>query len=395
MEPDHGREVKRPGPSSRRESVDLLRGVVMVVMVLDHVRDFFGDTRADPTDLDRTTPALFFTRWTTHFCAPVFIFLAGVGAGLAAAAGKSRGRLAVFLLTRGLWLIVLEQTVECVCLFFGLPRVVLALVLWASGWSMIALAGLIFLPRLVVAMVAVGMIALHNLLDRVHVAGNGPVAMVWHVLHDPGFVRLPYGYVLFAFYPLIPWVGVMALGYVLAPLLVPSTSPGRSALIRLGVGLVVGFVAIRAANVYGDPRPWARQATMAFTLMSFLNCTKYPPSLLFLMMTLGPALLLLAALDRGAGPLNEPLRTFGRVPLFYYLLQWPLIHGLAVLVARLRGEPIGWLFDFPPFQAPSGYGHSLSWVYLTWALIVAILYLPCRWYAGVKGRRRDWWLGYL
>jgi uncharacterized membrane protein len=366
----------------------------MVVMVLDHVREFFTDIRVDPTDLARTTPALFFTRWVTHFCAPTFVFLAGAGAGLAAER-MTRRRLATFLLTRGLWLIALEQVWVSFFLFFTFPKAVLASILWAIGWSMIALAGLIFLPRPAVAAAGIGMIAVHNLFDGVNVTGYGLTPLVWRLLHQPGFVPLPGGFVLLALYPLIPWVGVMAAGYAFAPILLLPGERRRRTLVLLGSGLVAGFLALRAANLYGDPRPWSVQSDPVFTLMSFLNCLKYPPSLLFLMMTLGPAVLALAWLDRGAGPLSEPFRTFGRVPLFYYLLQWPLIHGLAVLVAALRSEPTGWLFQFPPFQSPPGYGLGLPSVYLISAVVVAALYLPCRWFAGVKRRRRDAWLSYL
>jgi uncharacterized membrane protein len=382
----------------RLESVDLLRGIVMVLMVLDHTRDFFADQQIDPTDLDRATPALFFTRWVTHFCAPVFVFLAGAGAFLAGARGKgkTRGELARFLLVRGIWLIVLEETWMTWTFFFTMPKVVLALILWAIGWSMIALAGLIYLPRVAIGAIGVGMIAGHNLLDGVQVGGDGVGALLWRVLHVPGFVPLPGGFVLFLGYPLVPWIGVMAAGYAFGGILLLPPERRRPILVGLGLALTLGFVALRASNLYGDPRPWAVRSSPIFTVMSFLNCQKYPPSLLYLLMTLGPAILALAWLDRGVGPLTTPLRTIGRVPLFYYLLQWPLIHGLAVLVAALRGQPVGWLCSFPPFaDVPPGYGFSLPGVYAFWIAIVGLLYLPCRWFADLKRRRSDPWLSYL
>jgi uncharacterized membrane protein len=379
----------------RLESVDLLRGTVMVVMVLDHVREFLTDVQRDPTNLAVTTPALFFTRWITHFCAPTFVFLAGVGAALSGARGRTRGELSLFLFTRGLWLILLEQTLVSMCMFFAPPQMLLGLIFWAIGWSMIALAALIYLPRAVIGGLGVGMIALHNLLDGVQIPGGGALSIVWSVLHQPGIQLLPGGLILLVGYPLIPWVGVMASGYAFGPVLLQPPERRRPVLLGLGIALVAGFVILRASNAYGDPRPWSPKSSPVYTLMSFLNCQKYPPSLLFLMMTLGPAILALAALDRGAGRLGGPLLVFGRVPLFFYLLQWPLAHGLAVAVEALRGQPVGWMFRRPPFQSPPGYGQGLPMVYLMSAVTVALLYYPCRWFADVKRRRRDAWLSYF
>jgi uncharacterized membrane protein len=370
----------------RVESIDLLRGLVMVVMVLDHVRDFFGDAKLDPTDLATTTPALFFTRWVTHFCAPTFMFLAGVSAGLSGAR-RTKGELSRHLLWRGLWLILLEQTWENVCIFFTYPQVVLGLVLWAIGWSMIALAALIHLPRALIAGVGLAMIALHNRFDGVQV-GPGLPTLLLGLLHVPGFQTLPGGIPILIGYPLIPWIGVMAVGYASAPVFLQSAGRRRLILIALGLGSVAGFLAIRWRNTYGDPRHWAVQESPAYTVMSFLNCQKYPPSLLFLLMTLGPACLALAAFDRGLGRLGRPLSTLGRVPLFFYLLQWPLAHGLAVIVAAIQGEPTGWMFRFPPFQSPPGYGQSLARVYLFWAITVALLYYPSLWFSRWSGIRR-------
>jgi uncharacterized membrane protein len=387
-EPD--RDVGR-----RLESVDLLRGAVMVLMVIDHVREFFMDARVDPTNLAATTPALFFTRWITHFCAPTFVFLAGVGAALSENRGKTRAELSLFLLTRGLWLILLEETVVSLCVFFAIPKMLIALIFWAIGWSMIALAGLIFLPRAVVGGLGLGMIALHNLLDGVQVPGGGALATLWGVLHQPGIQRLPGGLLMLVGYPLIPWIGVMASGDAFGPVLSWPPERRRPILLGLGFGLIAGFVILRASHAYGDPRPWSPQSSPLDTAMSFLNCQKYPPSLLFLMMTMGPAILALAALDRGLGRLGHPLLVFGRVPLFFYLLQWPVAHGLAVAVEALRGQPVGWLFGYPLSEPRPGYGHGLPMVYLMSAVTVLLLYYPCRWFAGVKSRRRDAWLSYF
>ena len=253
-------------------------------------------------------------------------------------------------------------------MFFTYPHLVLALVLWAIGWSMIALAGLVYLPRLAIGAIGVGLVALHNLADGVVVGGGNVGSLAWSVLHVPGVRLLPGGVPILVGYPLVPWIGVMALGYALGPTLLRPPAARRRRLVALGLGAVVGFVALRAANVYGDPRPWAARPTAIGTAMSFLNCQKYPPSLLYLLMTLGPTLLALAAFDRGAGRWARPLRVFGRVPLFFYLMQWPVAHGLAVLLAAAEGFPLSWMFRFPPFEAPPGYPHGLPMVYTAWVV---------------------------
>ena len=376
---DLARPVK---PQRRVESIDLLRGLVMVVMVLDHVRDYFMDARIDATDLSTTTPALFLTRWITHFCAPTFMFLAGVSAALSGTR-RTRGELSRYLALRGLWLIFLEQTWVSVTMFFTYPHLIFGVVLWAIGWSMIALAGLIYLPRPVIAAIGLAMIALHNLSDGFD-PGGGIAGLLWSFLHVPGLKILPGGVPILFAYPLIPWIGVMAGGYAIGPLFLESPRRRRPILFAIGVASIVGFFILRWRNIYGDPRPWEPQATFAYTAISFLNCQKYPPSLLYLLMTLGPAFMALAVLDRGMGRLGHPLRTLGQVPLFFYLLQWPLAHILAIIVAAVQGYPIGWLFQFPPFQAPPGYGRSLLPVYLFWAMTVGLLYYPSLWFSRRK-----------
>lgn len=370
---------------NRVESVDVARGVVMVLMVLDHVRDFLTDPQVDPTNLATTTPALFFTRWVTHFCAPTFFVLAGVGAALSGAR-RTRAGLSRHLLTRGLGLLVLSQTWENVFLFFTYPHVVLALVLWGIGWSMIALAGLVFLPRPVIGAIGLALIASHNLADGLRVQ-NPNAAWVWALLHERGFNTLPGGIPVLIGYPLIPWVGVMASGYAIGPLFFAPPPRRRTILFAIGFVSILAFVAIRASHVYGDPRPWSVQATPLRTLMSFLNCEKYPPSLLYLLMTLGSLFLGLALLDRPLGRWAGPFRAFGQVPLFFYLLQWPVAHGLAVAVELAQGHPVGWMFRFPPFPSPSGFGQSLPTVYLLWAVAVALLWYPCLAYRWARSRR--------
>jgi len=382
---------------TRLDSVDLLRGLVMVVMALDHVRDFlhYATPLFDPTDLSRTTPALFLTRWVTHFCAPVFVFLAGTGAYLSGARGKTRGELSRFLLTRGLWLVLLELTVvRFAWTFDPAYRVTPGQVIWAIGWSMVVLAALVRLPAWAAAAFGVALIALHNLLDSVTSASLGPLGWLWAILHTGEPLEPFAGRQFIPVYPLIPWVGVMAAGYGFGRVLLLEGARRRRVLLGLGAGLTLAFVALRASNLYGDPRPWAAQGGFLFTLFSFVNTQKYPPSLLFLLMTLGPAMLALRLFDRGAGWAARPLVTFGRVPLFYYVLHLFLIQLLAVVFAFVRYGP-GVREAFAGGRLPQDYGYGLPLVYAVWLGVVALLYLPCRWFAGVKRRRREAWLSYL
>jgi uncharacterized membrane protein len=420
-------QTSRP-TRARVDSVDLLRGIVMVIMMLDHTRDFVHrDVLAglDPTDLSRTNVILFFTRWITHYCAPVFVFLAGTGAYFQFSRGKSKKDLARFLVTRGLWLIVLEFTVVRFAVMFNLDYRFLggAQVIWVIGVSMVVLAGLIHLPLKAIAAFGVAMIFLHNLLDRFKVEGwRGPESAVpsaaeklWIILHQP-FEAFPVvsfpSPVVFVLYPLIPWVGVMAAGYAFGALYQLDAGRRRRLLIRLGSAATVLFIILRFINVYGDPSRWSRQDTFAFTVLSFLNTTKYPPSLLFLLMTLGPALFALAwfeargtdAADRRssarrsfADRVRDFFVTFGRVPLFFYILQWFTAHLISVGVHLAAGKPVGWMFDSSVLLSgpPPGMGFSLWVVYACWIAGVLLLYPLCKWFAGVKARRRDWWLSYL
>jgi uncharacterized membrane protein len=388
----------------RLEAVDLLRGVVMVLMALDHTRDFLSAARFSPLDLSRTDPALFLTRWVTHFCAPVFVFLAGTGAFLSGARGKTRAQLAWFLLTRGLWLVVLEFTLVRLGWYFTLEYSRLnGQVIWVIGCSMVALAGLVFLPAWAVGALGVVLIACHNLFDGVRADSLGPFRWLWVALRSgyfSGGSLEPWpGVYLFVSYPVLPWLGVMAAGYGLGQVWLLDRGPRRRWLLGQGAGLTLLFVALRAVNRYGDPSPWSEQPSGLFTFFSFINCSKYPPSLLFLLMTLGPALFALGLLDRPPGPLGRVFVTFGRVPLFFYLLHLPLIHLVALGLARLRYEDVAFMFGnvafAGPAQLPPGYGYGLLAVYLIWLGVVGLLYPVCRWFSGVKARRRSPWLSYL
>jgi uncharacterized membrane protein len=407
---------------ARLDSVDLLRGLVMVIMALDHTRGFFtGPSLPDPTDLSRTTLPLFLTRWITHYCAPTFVFLAGSGGYLYGARTKRKPQLAWFLFSRGLWIVILELTVVRTAWFFNFTYSVTVLqVIWAIGWSMVVLAVLCFLPTSVVAVYGLGVIAFHNLLDAVRpddipqyvesVLGYfhshnllqnirpehlGWLRELWMIVESTGFVQVAPGYGAFAAYPILPWSGIMAAGYACGALLCLPQATRRRQLLGLGLALTILFVLLRAGNRYGDPKPWSTQQDGVFTVLSFLNCHKYPPSLLFALMTLGPSVALLAVFDRSAGLVGRVLITFGRVPLFYYVLHFFTIHAVALALALIRHGHAEWFYKDPPSPRPDEYGYDLPIVYLIWLLIVTALYFPCRWFAGVKERRRDWWLSYL
>ena len=391
----------RPGATAARtrvEAIDVVRGIVMILMALDHVRDFVGNTRISPTDLRSATAALFFTRWITHLCAPSFFLLAGTGAYLARR-GRSVREQSRQLLLRGLWLIVLEAVVlRCLAWQFNFDfKLTMLVVLWALGWSMIVLAALVHLPMRAIAAFALSTIAAHNLLDGIRSAHP-----LWTVLHSPNFILQTPDRTIFVAYPLLPWIGVMAAGYALGPVWEWSRDRRRHLLAGTGLALTAAFLVLRAINVYGDPVRWAVLGSAGRTLLSFLNTTKYPPSLLFLLMTLGPALLLLGAFDRDQ-PLSRALRpalTIGRVPLFYYMLHAALIHVVAIAICYARYGEVHWMFESPavsayPITPPPGWGLPLWGVYAVWIGVVAAMYPLCRWFAGVKARRRDWWLQYL
>jgi uncharacterized membrane protein len=356
----------------------------MAIMALDHTRDFFTTSGFNPRDV--TEPALFLTRWITHFCAPIFIFLAGLSAFLHSRS-RSIEELSRFLLTRGLWLILLDLTLIKFGWRFELDLYRLgAGVIFVIGVSMVVLAALIWLPRWVMASVILTMLAGHNLLDAVRAEELGEAAGAWHVLHEPGLVPLGDGVTLYILYPLIPWIGVMAAGYLLGPLMQLEEKARQRFLFRLGAAITLGFIILRASNLYGDPAPWTPQETWLSTVLSFLNCEKYPPSLLYLMMTLGPALMLLASFEHARGGLASLLATFGQVPFFYYVVHIYLIHALAVATAFATS---GALTSTPAI------GLSLQGIYFVWLLVLVLLYPICRWFAELKERSSGWWWSYL
>ncbi len=396
--------VQKPLTQTRLQSIDIVRGAIMILMALDHIRDFFHQASQAfaPEDLARTNSALFFTRWITHYCAPVFMFYAGVAAFLWAQRGKTGGELSSFLWRRGLWLIVLELTiVRSFGWYFNLDFHDLKLiVLWALGCSMIALAALVRLPMRALVALSLGMIALHNLLDGIRASQFGSFAWAWSVLHQPAQFQVGDSLILIG-YPLIPWIGVMAAGYCFGRVFQLEPARRQFVLVRLGIALTAAFVVVRAINVYGDAAHWSVQKSAMFTVISFLNCTKYPPSLDYLLMTLGPAIAVTGWIDRVRLSDANPLLVFGRVPLFYYVLHLPLIHGTAMLMAWIRYGSATFFFNAPPAMGtppqafPAGYGYDLWVCYAVWIVLIALLYPACLWYARLKQRRRDWWLSYL
>jgi len=411
--------------STRLDSIDALRGWVMVLMALDHVRDYFSDFTGNPTDPASASFAIFFTRWITHFCAPTFVFLAGTGAFLYGQRGRSPSELSRFLWTRGLWLVVLELTVvHWGWTFQPTIHSFEGQVIWAIGISMILLAALVHLPLRLLLALAVLMIVGHNALDTVRFPSSDWRSAPWAVLHAGVFgsgppLQLPGGLTFFPLYPLIPWVGVMAAGYAFGSVVQRPKAERIRWCVRAGIASIAAFVVIRFSNLYGDPNPWASQATFPRTILSFLNCAKYPPSLLYLLMTLGPMFLVLAAMESRSqaipGSATDSngatggrtvaqwvprwLIVFGRVPMFYYLLHLYLAHlsaGIAMAVFRGK-EHAAWILQngFWDDARPPGFGFPLWGVYLAWIAIVALLYPACRWYAGLKQRSRNPLLSYL
>ena len=390
--------------TSRLNSIDALRGLVMIIMAIDHVRDFvYVGATSNPTNLQTTSVALFLTRWITHYVAPTFMFTAGLGAFFR---GRSKGPadLAKFLLTRGLWLMFLEITVMRVAFDFNLSLAYpwLVTILWGIGISMVMLAAFVRLPKPWLVVIALVMIAGHNALDGVTAESFGPAGWLWHILHQVGAFQVA-GKTVVVTYPVIPWLGVMMLGFCAGALWDLEPDRRQRILFRAGLAATAAFVVVRGLNVYGDPAPWAVQGSMTFTVLSFLNTTKYAPSLEFLLMTLGPAAMMLSWFERRQPLATNPLVILGRVPLFYFVAHFYLGHLVSKLLAftRYGSEAAGFFFYPPPamgFEAdkfPPGYGYSLPVTYLIWASIVLALYPACKWFAGVKARRKDWWLSYL
>lgn len=391
----------------RIASIDIIRGAVMVLMALDHVRVYSGLPGGGPT------PGIFFTRWITHFCAPAFIFLAGTSAYLY---GRTHRDLPRFLFTRGLWLIFLELTVIRIAWTFNLDyaHYMLAGVIWVIGWCMILMSLLVRLPVTAVGAIGLAIVAGHNLADRhldqlIPALGNSSLGWLWKILYlgffaDP--IQLgPNGPILVVLYSIVPWIGVMAAGYAFGKVMTLEPSRRNRACLTLGLGAIALFLALRGFNLYGDPRPWGATSQNPngprpmSALLAFLNTSKYPASFNFLLMTLGPTIALIPLLETARGRLARWLTVFGRVPFFFYVLHIPLVHALAIVVSWVRfGRVSPWLFANHPMgnpPPPDGYTWGLGLLYAVWLLAVVLLYFPCRWFADLKARKKDPWLSYL
>ena len=386
--------------NKRMVSIDLLRGIVMVLMALDHVREYFHAPAFiyDPLDLSKTSIAIFLTRWITHYCAPIFMLLTGTSAFLV---GERKGTKALskFLFTRGLFLIFLELTVINFAWNFNIhfPEFDF-LVLWSLGFSMIALSGLVYLPKRIILAIAILLIACHNLFDTVHLAGKGIAAFIWSLLHEPGFFSFA-GKNFFVLYPIMPWVGTIALGYSLGNLYSKNVvaEKRKKTLLWLGISSLLLFIIIRSVNIYGDAALWSKQSSFGFTILSFINVSKYPPSLLYLLVTIGPALIFLALSETLTGKISKLFSVYGRVAMFYYILHIYLIHLLAMFATVFCGHKWSDMIwgSFDP-DGMKGYGFSLPIVYAVWLSVIIILYPLCKWYDGYKTAHKEkWWLSYL
>ena len=388
--------------STRIISLDVLRGIVMVVMALDHVRDYFhlGAMYNDPTNLETTTPVLFFTRFITHFCAPVFIFLAGTSAFLYGR-NKTKNQLFRFLFTRGVWLVFIELTLMTTLWWFDLSYGFFNLqVIWAIGLCMIILSFLIYLPKKVLIIIGLLLVFGHNALDGVTAEGTSFGSIIWYILHQSNFVQLGDRYVSFL-YPILPWIGVIALGYAFGNLYHREfhSKLRKKWLLWLGLGSIVLFFVIRGINIYGNMTPWEVQDEATYTILSFLNVTKYPPSLLFLLITLGPAILFLYIAENWRNAVADFFLVFGRVPFFYYVIHVFVIHVAAMIGLLITGKDWKLMIlsnDTIESGVLSDYGYSLGVVYLVWIGIVLFLYPFSKWYMTYKANNRDkWWLSYL
>src|SRR5688572_2977972 len=388
--------------ATRIQSIDLLRGLVMIIMALDHVRDYFHADAFlyNPLNLEKTDVAIFATRWITHFCAPVFVFLAGTSAWMV---GHRKGtkELSLFLLKRGLWIIFLEFTVINFAWFANIqfPLMVLT-VIWALGLGMILLAAAIHLPYKLILVTGIILVAGHNLLDSIHAEPGTVEAAGWSLLHEQYIFQLGY-FVVFVGYPILPWAGVMFLGYCFGALYKPDVDPDqrRKALLILGIVLTASFVLIRLVNVYGDPVPWTTQKDRVFTFLSFMNVAKYQPSFLYVLITLGSSLVFLALTEKVTGKISQYITALGRVPMFYYVVHIYVIHFIAIFAALATGFDLSdmvfntWVTDSPNLR---GYGFSLGIVYLVWIMVVLVLFPLCLWYDRYKTNHREkWWLSYL
>jgi len=387
-----------PGTKYRIESIDILRGLIMLIMALDHTRDFFHLHSPNATDLATTTPMLFFTRWITHFCAALFVFLSGISANLAGTR-RTKKELSLFLIKRGLWLVV----VEFIPITFGftldpLFRLLIFQVIWAIGMSMIILGLLIWLPLPAIAVIAGLLFFGHDILDFIKLPTTGAAGFLWKLFFTAfgSFYQLDKTHGILLMYAILAWTGVMLAGYVIGQVYRSSfdAAKRKKILFTSGIVLVVLFIILRTFNIYGDPAPWAGQKTFALSAISFFNVSKYPPSLMYLCMTIGPGLVLLSAAEKIDNRITRVLIVYGNVPFFYYVLHFYVLKAFNIILFYIQGFTAKDI-TLPFYFRPAEFGVNLFGVYLVWLLTIATLYLPCRWYSRYKSNHRQWWLSYL
>lgn len=396
------KEAKQSGKNIRIASIDLLRGLVMIIMALDHTRDFFhiDAWRDDPLNLETTTPALFLTRWITHFCAPVFVFLAGTSAWFQSQI-KTKKELSSFLIKRGLWLILIEVLVINFAFSFDPGFQIISLqTIWSIGISMILLGFIIWLPFKYILAIAIAIIFGHNSLDFYEASHTGTYSLLYSILHHQGFYTIGDKLNIFIIYPVLPWAGLMIAGYCFGRLFTDYEGKNRNKiLIRSGISAILFFIILRASNIYGDPDKWSQQKSLLLSIFNFIDTQKYPPSLLYMSMTIGPAILFLVRFGSVRNRISQIITVYGKVPFFYYILHFYLIHALSMIFFLTRGhrleEGIHQGNQILPDFIISGEGYSLEVVYLVWIFVIICLYPLCKWYSEYKKNHKHWWLGYL
>lgn len=395
--------LKEPGPKQRIASIDILRGLVMLIMAIDHCRDFFSYHHPDPTNLAITTPFLFFTRWITHFCAPTFVFLSGISAYLAGTR-RTKSQFSAFLIKRGFWLIAIELILITLAITLDpLYHIFILQVIWAIGGSMVLLGLAVWLPVPAVAAIGIVLVFGHNIFDivKVHVVNDTVEGkLLFSGAGFGGFIPFGQGRGMLTAYALLPWAGLMMVGYAFGTLYVKTYDAvkRRKILLYSGLAVLALFFILRFINSYGDPAPWAVQKTTALTIISFFNVTKYPPSLMYTCMTVGVALVVLAKTEKISSKFVSVLIIYGNVPFFYYLCHWYLIKLINVIVFFASGYSVSQIttsHQQPPTFQPDDFGFGLGGVYLIWLIVICILYLPCKWYSQYKRNHSYWWLSYL
>jgi uncharacterized membrane protein len=386
--------------SARITSIDLLRGIVMIIMALDHTRDFFhygASIDQNPMDFSTTNTTLYLTRWITHFCAPVFVFLSGTSIFLSAKKFKTKKELSRFLLTRGIWLILVEIFIIVPVWEFNITSIDLQ-VIWVIGLCMCIMSALVYLPVKVLFATGLAIIFFHNLLDDITITEENFGSFLWSLVHERHAFPINDKFRILVAYPFLPWLGLMIVGYCTGHLFRSSSAKNRKAILfYTGIAAIILFILLRSINLYGDMHRWARQSNLSFTILDFIKVTKYPPSLLFILMTVGPALVILALVEKTSTNLTKQISIFGKVPFFYYILHILLIHLLAMLAFFATGHTTQEL-DYNHYNnstLPPGFGFPLWVVYVAWGIVILLLYVPCKWYCMYKLNNRKWWLSYV